>query len=446
MDVVKRIARTELNSDVVALNTGDQVNATRFEVDRLLKRPLTEAAAVQIALLNNRDLQTAYNALGISEAQKVRATLPPSPRFSASYIAGGGGLEVEAQIIADILALATLPSRADIAADRFRQAQSRAAAETLRLATETRRTYVRAVAARELASFLAQGQISARASAQLAKQLGESGAMNKLDQARNEVFYVELTAQLDTARQHVTSERESLVRWMGLSGSELAFHLPDALPAIPGQPRTVEAVEVEALRRRIDLQIARLELVAQAKSYGLTSATRLINLLDASGISKTVQEPGGPRFQENGGDVEFQVPLFDFGEVQRREAEAAYMEAVNRVTAKVVNVRSEAREAYQLYRSSYEIAARYQRHVLPLRKIIADETLLRYNAMQIDVFALLIETRERIASTLAAIDARRNYWLADANLAAALAGGAVMSRGELAIPTLSQAADAVGQN
>jgi len=446
MGIVKDIAHTELNSDVVALNTEDRISAARIEVDRLLKRPLTEAAAVQIALLNNRDLQAAYNALGISEAEKVRATLPPSPRFSVSYIAGGGGLEAEGQIIADILALATLRARADIAADRFREAQLQAAVESLRVATQTRRAYVRAVAARELASFLTQGQTSARASAQLAKQLGDSGAMNKLDQARNEVFYAELTAQLDTARQRVTSERENLVRWMGLSGSELAFRLPDTLPAIPGQPRNVKAVEVEALRRRIDLQIARLELVAQAKSYGLTSATRFLNLLDVSGISKTVQEPGGPRFQENGGDVEFQLPLFDFGEIQRREAEAAYMEAVNRVTAKAVNVRSEAREAYQLYRSSYDIAARYQRDVLPLRQIISHETLLRYNAMQIDVFALLIETRERIASTLAAIDARRNYWLADVNLAAALAGGAVVSSGELAIPTISQAADAVGQN
>ena len=446
MDLVKGVARTELNSDVVALNTEDQVSTSRIEVDRLLKRPLTEAAAVQIALLNNRDLQAAYNALGISETERVLATLPPSPRFSASYIAGGGGLEIEGQVIADILALATLPARADIAADRFREAQLKAAAETLHVATETRRAYIRAVAARELASFLAQGQISARASAQLAKELGESGAMNKLDQARNEVFYAELTAQLDIARQRVTSERESLVRWMGLSDRDLAFRLPEALPTIPGRPRNVKAVEIEALRRRIDLQIARLELGAQAKSYGLTSAMRFINLLDVSGISKTAQDPGGPRFQESGGDVEFQLPLFDFGEVQRREAEAAYMQAVNRVTAKAVNVRSEAREAYQLYRSSYDITARYQREVLPLRKIIADETLLRYNAMQIDVFALLIETRERIASTLAAIDARGNYWLADANLAAALAGGTVVSIGDPAASTISQAVDAVGQN
>jgi outer membrane protein TolC len=88
-----------------------------------------------------------------------------------------------------------------------------------------------------------------------------------------------------------------------------------------------------------------------------------------------------------------------------------------------VVVRSEAREAYQAYRSTYDIARHYQREVLPLRKIISDETLLRYNAMQIDVFALLAEARARIASTVAAIEAQRDFWLADANLTAAIIGG-----------------------
>ena len=54
--------------------------------------------------------------------------------------------------------------------------------------------------------------------------------------------------------------------------------------------------------------------------------------------------------------------------------------------------------------------------MLPLRKIISDETLLRYNAMQIDVFALLAEARQRIAATTAAIEAQRDFWLAETNL------------------------------
>ena len=122
------------------------------------------------------------------------------------------------------------------------------------------------------------------------------------------------------------------------------------------------------------------------------------------------------------------MPLFDFGEARLRQAEETYMQAVNRLTAKAVNVRSEAREAYQRYRAAYDIARQYQREVLPLRKIISDETLLRYNAMQIDVFALLAESRQRITSSVAAIEAQRNFWLASANLGAAMSGGGMTKR------------------
>jgi outer membrane protein TolC len=99
------------------------------------------------------------------------------------------------------------------------------------------------------------------------------------------------------------------------------------------------------------------------------------------------------------------------------------MQAVNRLTEKAVNVRSEAREAYQVYRSTYDIAAHYRDRVLPLRQVITDETVLRYGAMQIDVFSLLIEARQRVTVNVAAIEAQRDFWLANANLTAAVAGG-----------------------
>ena len=169
--------------------------------------------------------------------------------------------------------------------------------------------------------------------------------------------------------------------------------------------------------------MARIEVVVLAKSYGLTDATRFINLLDAGGAAKTAREPGGSDYTERGGRVEFQVPLFDFGEVRVHEAEATYMQAVNRLVARAVNVRSQAREAYQAYRSTYDIAQHYRRDVLPLRKIISDEMLLRYNAMQVDVFALLAEARQRITSNTAAIAADRDFWLAETDLHAVIAGG-----------------------
>src|SRR5262249_17963757 len=158
--------------------------------------------------------------------------------------------------------------------------------------------------------------------------------------------------------------------------------------------------EADAIRRRVDLQIARIELDALAKSYGLTQATRFVNVLDAGYADKiTKDELTGQRAHLRGFEVRLQVPLFDFGEVRVREAEAIYMQAVDRLAEKAVNVRSQAREAYAAYRSAYDIAARYQREILPLRRTIADETQRRYAAMQVDEFTLLIEARQRINST-----------------------------------------------
>jgi hypothetical protein len=199
----------------------------------------------------------------------VEAGLPPNPSISLMRVGGSAEIEVERRIVADVLALAALPMRSDIAAERFRPAQLRAAEETLRVASETRRAYYRAVAVRELVEFLAQAQWSAETASRLAARLGETGAMNKFDQAREQVFHAKLTAQLATARQRAASEREALIRQLGLWDGNLNFKLPNALPALPRHVRTLPAIEVEGVRRRVDLQIARMELDALAKSFGL---------------------------------------------------------------------------------------------------------------------------------------------------------------------------------
>jgi outer membrane protein TolC len=423
---VNAVTAPAVGQEAVVLRSPEDAQAAALRVRALLAKPLSAESAVQIALLNNRDLQAAYNTLGLSEAAFVQASLPPNPTFSLSRIAGSGGFEIEGKIVASVLNLATLPARAEIAQDRFHQAQLQAALETLRVATEARRAYYRAVAARAMTSFLEQARGTGEAAAELAKRLGETGAMNKLDQARNQVFYLELVAQLATARQRAASERERLIRALGLWGAELDFKLPGSLPALPSRPRVLEAVEVEAVARRIDLQMARIEAALLAKSYGLTNASRFITLLDAGGIAKKTRE-NGDTLREYGFEVELQIPLFDFGEVKVRQAEESYRQAVNRLLAKAVSVRSEARDAYRTYRASYDLARHYRRDVLPLRKIISDETLLRYNAMQIDVFALLIEARQRITATSAALDAERDFWLAATDFSAALIGGTAPS-------------------
>ena len=414
-----------LNKDVVAVRTPQDDIVARGVVESLLKRPLTADAAVQVALLNNRGLQAAYNELGIAEAVMIANSRPPAPTFSINNVSTPLELDIERQIVVAILGLVTQPARSRIAADRFAQAQLQAALETLRVAAETRRAYYRTVAAREAVAALTPFKSAAEKSAELAKQLGETGTLNQLDQARQQVFYADLTAQLATAQRETMVAREQLVRLMGLWGYDLDFRLPTTLPGLPAKPRALAAVEQEAMDRRVDLQIARIEVEALAKSYGLTRKTHFINVLDAGAISKTQKDKGGgePRSDGGGFSIEFQVPIFDFGRPRVREAEQRYMRAVNLLAEQAVNSRSEAREAYRSYRATYDIAGHYRREVLPLRQIIFDQSRLQANAMLIDVFALLTEARERIAANINGIEAKRNFWLADTDLGVAILGG-----------------------
>ena len=107
-------------------------------------------------------------------------------------------------------------------------------------------------------------------------------------------------------------------------------------------------------------------------------------------------------------------------------------------------LRSEAREAYRNYRTSYDVAARYQRDVLPLRNTISEELMLRYGAMQVDVFALLTEARQRIAANANAVDALRDFWLASADLQAAVIGGSAPSESSSSTTAMAGAGEPAG--
>jgi len=423
MGAVAYIVGSGIGQDAVAIRSpGDEARAHE-RVRSLLGKSLSADAAVQVALLNNRRLQAAYNELGIAEAVMIAASRPPNPSFTFTRVSTAIELDIEREIVANILGLLTLPARSRIAGERFATAQLIAAERTLELAAQTRRAYYRAVAAQEAAASLSSFKSAAETSALLARNLGETGALNRLDQARQQVFYAELTAKSATANQRAMEAREELTRLMGLWGYEIEFKLPGALPSLPTKPRTLHAVEQEAMDRRADLQVARIETAFFARSYGLTKATHFINVLDGSGISKTQKDRGEPHSDGGGFAIEFQVPIFDFGRPRVREAEQRYMRAVNLLTAKAVDARSEARQAYKSYRAAYDIAAHYQREVLPLRQIIFDQSQLQANAMIVDLFAVLSEARERTEATINSIEAKRKFWIAYTDLGVAILGG-----------------------
>lgn len=442
MSAVATATRNAIGGDVTKITSEAEAARARERVDALLREPLTPDGVVQIALLNNRDLQVAYNDLGLTEIARVEATLPPNPRLTLSRMAGAGVVELEVQLLTNILALTTLPARRETARQHFARAQQLAVEATYRTALEARRAWVNAMTAQQIVGYLEQSRMAADATAELTRKLGETGAATKIEQARAAAAYAELSAQLAQARLRARQTREVLVRVLGLWGGAQDFRLPSQLPVLPRAVERIANIETEAVTQRVDLAIARQDLLIAARTLRLTEATRFISLLELSGIGD-FERGAEERKNRWGFELEIEIPIFDGGEVKLRRERETYMRALNRLAARAVAARSEARVAYEGYLASHEIAAHYQNRVLPLRRVISQETLLRYNGMLADVFELLTETRERVASHVAAIEARRAFLLAEIELRAAVIGaGTSHSPGDA--PTVTPAPNASG--
>jgi len=392
---------------------------SRKEVTALLSKPLSPDAAVSIAILNNQGLQANLADLAIAEADFVQAGRLPNPGLSFGRVRGGGETEIDRGLSFNLAALLTLPARTRIEGRRFEQAKLQAAMQAVTLAADTRRAYYVAVAAAQAAAFADKVRGSAEAAAELAGRMRATGNWSALDAARERAFYQDAVTQQAQAHLQATTAREELIRLLGLWGPDLAFTLPDRLPDLPTQPRAVVNAEANALSQRLDVLIARQDAQATAQALGLTKATGFINVFDAGYVNKSTT--GLPR--ENGYEVSLELPLFDWGGARVARAQATYMGAVHRTGDIAVKARSEVRQAYASYRTAYDIARHYRDEVVPLRKQIADEVLLRYNGMLASTFELLAESREQLASVNAAIAAQRDFWIADTNLQSAMNAG-----------------------
>src|SRR5207248_2956764 len=167
--------------------------------------------------------------------------------------------------------------------------------------------------------------------------------------------------------------------------------------------------------RRLDVQIAKRSTEGLAANLGLRRATRFINVLEAG----YTNEGNTGEKRQNGYEIEVEVPLFDWGDAKLARAEATYMQGVHRMAAIAQAAQSEVRSGYQTYQAAYDIARHYRDDVVPLRKRIADENVLRYNGMLISVFELLEDARAQIASVNNYVEALRDFWIADTDLQAA---------------------------
>ena len=415
---IEKTAKNRLGKDVQwARSDADQDSIAR-RVSELLSKPLSVDDAVQLALLNNRGLQATFQELGIGEAEFVQSGRLPNPGFSFGRMSRGDEREIERGLHFNIARLIAMPFIGQMEARRFEQTKGMVAMAVLSLAADTRKAYYSALAAEESVRYMRQVKLTADASAELARRMEQVGNFNKLQRAREQVFYADASLNLARAEQAQRATRERLTRLLGAWGAQTQFALPERLPDLPKDAMELPDIERVALAQRLDVQGAKLAAEQTARNLGLTRTTRFVNVLELGLLRNSSNEAPVQR----GWEIGLELPLFDGGGARVAKAQAVYMQTVHRAAETAVNARSEVREAYTGYRSAYDIARHQRDEVVPLNQRIAEENQLRYNGMLIGVFELLADARTQIASVNTSIQALRDFWLAQADLDMALIG------------------------
>ena len=413
------------NGQLALRQTTEQSAASAKLVQDLLAKPLSSDDAVQLALANSPAVQTllAQSWADMSAANQTGRIA--NPLFKFERVTFKDELELGRILSFGLLDLLTLPRRQAIAQSQIAQARVQLSASVIEQVTQTRQAWVRAVASSQVLQYAQQINTTAEASAELAKRMQQVGNFNRLQRARQQVFYADSIARLAAAQHSALATREELVRQLGLTDVQAALlKLPERLPDLPKQARAAAPISGAATDQRLDVQLARSQLDAAGKSQGLNLLTSLIDVeLDVI-RSTTFDNAGGVGrgFAKRGYELGIRLPIFDWGNAKRDSMSARSLAAANRYESTVRSATSQLRESYSAYRTAYDVARHYRDEIVPLRKTMAEENLLRYNGMLIGVFELLADTRDQISSVVTAINAYQQYWLADAALSASVVG------------------------
>ena len=409
-------------------------------IEELLKNELTADAAVQIALLNNPNLQAVYEDLGITQADVVEAGLLENPVIFGQVRFPNRSEEsnnYEFGITQNFLNILMQPARKKLSAIRFEQVKLQVADEVIQLVAEVRRTYYSALGARQVRDLRSEITSAARSSFELALRLHSAGNISALELARENAHFEQSRLELANSETDLLDEREQLTRLMGFWGPQTNWQLPEQLPDIPISEISLERLESMAIESRLDLAAEKKAVEALAQALGITIDWRWIGHIEV-GISR---ERETDRTWVTGPALAIELPIFNQRQADIARLEAQLRRSQNRLTAQAIDIRSEVRSLKNRLIMQRNLIDHYRRTVLPLREQIVDLTLKKYNYMLTGAFDLLMAKQQEFEAYQKYLETVRDYWIIRAEMQRSLGGrlpGHLQSRHNIRSSTTSE--------
>lgn len=386
-------------------------------VRELLAHPLSDDAAVRIAMLNDRELRAAYERLGVARAELVQASLLRNPVLVANSKRFDDGTEIEANVVVSLLDAFFLPLRKRMAEADFEAEKLRLTRRLVHAAFDVRRTLVEAREAQALVGLRRDAVAIAEASQRLARRLFDAGNVTGLAMAREDANAARARLDLHAAEMHAAEVREDLNVALGLWGADTTSTVTEPSEEAP-RTAAPDRVETRAVAASLDLEADRAEIDRAAQAAGLLRWEGLFPQADA-GVAAKRESGGGWGF---GPEASVELPVFDTGAARVAGAAAGLREKLAHYHARAVAVRSAARRLRERVVALEERESYTRAVYLAARERVVHETLLVYNAMQVGAFDVLLARRQEVDALRELLDTRRAVGLARLDLEELLAG------------------------
>jgi cobalt-zinc-cadmium efflux system outer membrane protein len=418
MPQVRELTAERVGQHAVWARGPEQARRVDEAVQNLLAQELTAQSAIQIALLNNRDLQAAYVSLGLAQADLVEAGLLDNPVFSLTWYTGSAGSAPEMAVVQDFIGLLSRSARKRVGEAAADAAMYSIAGRVVDVAADAQSQYYTVLSDAQALELAEQVVSATEAAAELAERQRAAGTLNRRDQALQQAFYAQTIVDLAQAQTALASDREKLNRLLGLWGKNTSWQLPQRLPEVPPTLPDLADVESRAIAQRLDLAAAKKEAEAATQAASLARQFRYFGPLGVGVAFK--REPGGEHF--TGPVVELGLPIFNQNQTRVARAELELERSAQRVSGLAIDIRSQAREARTRVQSAHRVLAHYRKALLPLQDTIVDEMQKQYNGMLVGVYDLLLARQTQVQVARQYVAATRDFWLAWSDLERALGG------------------------
>ena len=284
---------------------------------------------------------------------------------------------------------------------------------------DVQRAWVDAVSARQSWRHMNEMWDATRTGSELGRRMVVAGNWSQAKLMREQLTEASAWQASVNAQGAALAAQERLAQMLGLwdarSVAQLGERLPASLPAVPlravpGEGLSQATVEAAVLRADPLLALQRTE--ARRELAALNAGRRQAWNAAMEAALADMPDPGATLTPPHIDNLSL---LRDHSLEGAMAAEASLLRAASQR-------RSMARQAWTNLQARHASAVHAQNVVAQLQTALEQETLLRYNGMLQSSWELLASARERTQSLDMALQARRDYWRAQADWQALLGG------------------------